>query len=191
MTLPASMASRIRAGGVSGSAVINPDTMTLVSTTQPLGVISSRCRSQRWRVTEAVGAIRALPSFTKSPCLLDCQRHCVIVAKPRARSRLGDDFPGSVIGADTSQLQALLDDRGHGTILPSRCLLQRAVCPVGQADGQTRHDWRSDAWVAIQYLQHHSTNSPHRQNAPTTRVAPGRLREDRRRSFHESERRLR
>ena len=58
MTLPSSMASRIRAGGVSGSSAINPDTMTLVSTMQPLGFIGSLPHPRR---PLAVGRLPALP----------------------------------------------------------------------------------------------------------------------------------
>ena len=42
MTWPSSMATRIRARGVLEAPEINPDTTTLVSTTQPLIVIDSR-----------------------------------------------------------------------------------------------------------------------------------------------------
>ena len=44
MTLPSSMASRIRAGGVSGSAVINPD--TILAQTEPSPEDTGRSESE-------------------------------------------------------------------------------------------------------------------------------------------------
>ena len=93
-------------GGLFESAPIRPETMTLVSTIQGWSVIGSLPhppRPGRWRRS-------AWRLVAKTSCCLKRQDHRVVSAQSRVRPRPGNDLLGSIVGPDTSQFQALLND---------------------------------------------------------------------------------